>query len=915
MKKNALILRLALCLLLMLLAAGAFAEAGDAPADVFTTEKDAALFLRSELKAHEPTIRFRLITDREASEEMTLEMFDLAVRHTGVPDEGTYLKLQVQGFACDLSCTETDAERYIDVTYHVTYMTTLEQEQQVNEAVASLLAEMNLSGLSGEEKVAAIYQYIVSNVAYDHVHLGDQTYSLQYTAYAALINKTAVCQGYSMLFYRLALEAGLDARYVTGTANGENHGWNIVKPEDDGVYYHIDATHGATSDAEAFYLFGSSDTTDREIHTDLSAFSIAEHRYGYVAPDICFFFATEEEFRAGMDAAVAEKKNNFLVQYAGPEVSTEYEFQMISTYLTNWWKVSGIPTYNVQGCYHWGYVEWDYTIVVLAYADPEAPENPFIYQTDDFTYLVEDDHVVIGQYTGSATKVTVPATIGGYPVTTLSRYAFDQNGIVEEIILPEGLTTIQNGDVDTVWYGRFTSAFHQCTSLRSISLPSTLRSIGNYSFNGCTSLQEVTLNKELTELGINVFENCTSLSRLTLPDNLAYFNTNCISGTAITTLHLPAGLQEYQSINGDCYIITLDEDSPYLTLLDDVLYTKGLLKCVYYPHNKTDAEYTVPEGCTYFSAWENPYLKKLYLPSTIERIPLSPGIEYVAIDEDNPAYCSVDGVVFTRDMKTLYVYPPCKKDEVYHIPDGVEQLAYGGNFHQNQYIRKVYIPASVTYIAVGFRESTIEEVVFAEGSRLRQMDGAFEYCNNLRSITLPDGLESMYHTFDQCENLAFVSIPDSVTWIDNFTFRDTAIRGIRLPANLQVLGYQVFYRSDLKYAYIPGTIELADLGAFDDSTTIVGKSGSFAEQYAAEAGLPFLPVDRPTDNVMLLPAELTALGSEALAGTAAQIVIIPEGCATVAADAFDRCESLHTVINLSPASITAPDGVDVFNFN
>ena len=484
----------------MLLAAGAFAEVSDAPADVFTTEKDAALFLRSELKAHEPTICFRLVTDREASDEMTLEMFDVAVRHTGVPDEGTYLKLQVQGFACDLSCTETDAERYIDVTCHVTYMTTLEQEQQVNGAVASLMAELNLSGLSGEEKVSAIYQYIVGNVNYDNSHLNDQTYSLQYTAYAALINKTAVCQGYSMLFYRLALEAGLDARYVTGTANGDNHGWNIVEPE--------------------------------------------------------------------------------------------------------------------------------------------------------------DDHVVIGQYTGSATKVTVPATIGGYPVTTLSRYAFDQNGIVEEIILPEGLTTIQNGDVDTVWYGRFTSAFHQCTSLRSISLPSTLR-----------------------------------------------------------------------------------------------------------------------------------------------------------------------------------------------------------------------------------------------------------------SITLPDGLESMYGTFDQCENLAFVSIPDSVTWIDNFTFRYTAIRGIRLPANLQVLGYQVFYRSDLKYAYIPGTIELADLGAFDDSTTIVGKSGSFAEQYAAEAGLPFLPVDRPTDNVVLLPAELTALGSEALAGTAAQIVIIPEGCTTVAADAFDRCESLHTVINLSPASVTAPDGVDVFNFS
>lgn len=43
-----------------------------------------------------------------------------------------------------------------------------------------------------------------------------------------MINKTAVCQGYASLFYRLALDAGVDTRVISGEAGGP-HAWNIVK--------------------------------------------------------------------------------------------------------------------------------------------------------------------------------------------------------------------------------------------------------------------------------------------------------------------------------------------------------------------------------------------------------------------------------------------------------------------------------------------------------------------------------------------------------------------------------------------------------------------------------------------------------------------------------------------------------------
>jgi transglutaminase/protease-like cytokinesis protein 3 len=109
-------------------------------------------------------------------------------------------------------------------------------ERTVDQRVDSLLNQLNLYNKTDYEKVRGIYDYICNNVVYDYENLEDDTYQLKYTAYAALVNGTAVCQGYALLFYRLALEAGLDARYVTGTANGDNHGWNIVEPEDDGVW-------------------------------------------------------------------------------------------------------------------------------------------------------------------------------------------------------------------------------------------------------------------------------------------------------------------------------------------------------------------------------------------------------------------------------------------------------------------------------------------------------------------------------------------------------------------------------------------------------------------------------------------------------------------------------------------------------
>jgi transglutaminase/protease-like cytokinesis protein 3 len=83
------------------------------------------------------------------------------------------------------------------------------------------------------EKEKTIHDYIVSNIAYD-------TDLINYTAYDALTQGKAVCQGFSLLTYRMMQDVGIETRIVDGIAGGESHVWNEVKL--DGEWYHLDTT-------------------------------------------------------------------------------------------------------------------------------------------------------------------------------------------------------------------------------------------------------------------------------------------------------------------------------------------------------------------------------------------------------------------------------------------------------------------------------------------------------------------------------------------------------------------------------------------------------------------------------------------------------------------------------------------------
>ena len=239
----------------------ASAEAADT--GYLTTRAAVIAELRSQMIDRQSTIEFKV-----KLEPGTIDLKDWwqeAISHvTGDGSSGDFLRWQFKSYGAGATPEEFNESWTggYEVTYTVMWYTTSQQETQLNSYIkTTILPQLALGGKTTYQKVQAIYNWITKNVRYDYAHLNDSTYKLQYTAYAAAINKTAVCQGYANLFYRLANDAGIDCRIITGTADGGNgvwgpHAWNIVKM-DDGNYYCLDATWDEGRSSYSYFLKGT----------------------------------------------------------------------------------------------------------------------------------------------------------------------------------------------------------------------------------------------------------------------------------------------------------------------------------------------------------------------------------------------------------------------------------------------------------------------------------------------------------------------------------------------------------------------------------------------------------------------------------------------------------------------------------
>ncbi len=180
-----------------------------------------------------------------------------------------------------------------------------------------------------------------------------------------------------------------------------------------------------------------------------------------------------------------------------------------------------------------------------------------------------------------------------------------------------------------------------------------------------------------------------------------------------------------------------------------------------------------------FSATNLEYVTEITIGKNVREISdwafgNSKKVTKIEVDDNNPYICDVDGVVFTKDMKTVLFYPPQRgvvtdKDEngneiksvSYEIPEGVETIRSKA-FYKCSDLKEVKLPSTLKIIE----------------------EKAFFLCD-LKEIILPDGLEAIgKDAFGFCSSLKEITVPASVTRIDDYAFYScTSLLKVNMSGN------------------------------------------------------------------------------------------------------------------------------------
>ncbi len=216
-------------------------------------------------------------------------------------DEGDYLRFNYARYEMTIYKITSGSDVYYKVTYKIDYLSSRDQENEVDAAIRTILDGLDVYNSTDFGKIKAVYDWLGKNVNYDNTS-GDHAGYSKYSAYAAAVQKSAVCQGYTLLSYRLLNELGIANRAIPGNAGGVKHIWNIVPLY--GLWYNLDTTWGAFADESGTrpsydtFLRGSTDypghVREAEYETDAfnGAYPMSQTKYEWQAKSDTEAFVT-----------------------------------------------------------------------------------------------------------------------------------------------------------------------------------------------------------------------------------------------------------------------------------------------------------------------------------------------------------------------------------------------------------------------------------------------------------------------------------------------------------------------------------------------------------------------------------------------------------------------------------------------
>ena len=288
----------------------------------------------------------------------------------------------------------------------------------------------------------------------------------------------------------------------------------------------------------------------------------------------------------------------------------------------------------------------------------------------------------------------------------------------------------------------------------------------------------------------------------------------------------------------------------------------------------------------------------------------------INVDSNNEKYMSDNGVLYTKDKKTLIQYPSKKEKTEYIILQGTTSI---GNyaFHYCTNLTNITIPNSVTsigddafYICTNLINITIPNSVTSIGYR------AFYLCKSLTNITIPDGVISIKNqTFYCCESLTRLIIPSSVISIGDYAFHYcTNLTNITIPNSVTGIGDNAFYGCEnLINITIPNSVTSIGNDVFNGCISLTSINvDSNNEKYMSDNGVLYTK-----DKKILIQYPGKKEGTEYLILQGVESIedyafwgcgnltniIIPNGVTSIGDSAFYRCTSLTNIT--IPNSVTS----------
>lgn len=149
----------------------------------------------------------------------------------------------------------------VRLIYSCDYRTAKKRKRQTNEEVKRIVLLARASGREDWKKAYTVLKYCVNNWEYEW-NVGS---GLEFTSYGALVNKKAVCMGFSLALCAIFKELGIPCKYICGTKNNEGHAWNMVFIM--GGWFYIDVTD-AIGMRDPLYHWGVTHFDDRTVTTD-----------------------------------------------------------------------------------------------------------------------------------------------------------------------------------------------------------------------------------------------------------------------------------------------------------------------------------------------------------------------------------------------------------------------------------------------------------------------------------------------------------------------------------------------------------------------------------------------------------------------------------------------------------------------